>query len=199
MPTIRRTSISAAPRAASSSLEMRSARLRTCRGLVAERGGEDGRRENADAVGAEVLEEPGDRGEDGGAPDIASREQRRHALGWHRCDRRGEKIDALRIGGVAREQPHDSSCASLLRPRTSSQCALSVMLRRPSVTSTAGMIAVAYIQRQAPMCGMFVSTTIADDRSDQRADGLKAECARAPVARAHAEGMLSEMMRWAVG
>ena len=34
------------------------------RALVADRGGEDGRREDADAVGAEVLEKPRDRGED---------------------------------------------------------------------------------------------------------------------------------------
>jgi len=36
-------------------------------GGAAQGGGQDGRREDADAVGAEVLDEPGHRGEDGGA------------------------------------------------------------------------------------------------------------------------------------
>ena len=42
------------------------------RRLVAKRRGENRRRENPDAVGAEVLQEPRHRGEDGGAPVVVS-------------------------------------------------------------------------------------------------------------------------------
>ena len=40
-------------------------------GCGAERGGEDGRRENADAVGSEILQEPRHRRQDGRAPVFA--------------------------------------------------------------------------------------------------------------------------------
>ena len=45
--------------------------LRTWSEVAAERRGEDGRREDADAVGSEILQEPGDRREDRRAPVFA--------------------------------------------------------------------------------------------------------------------------------
>jgi hypothetical protein len=93
-------------------------------GPVTDRGGEDRRSKNSNAIGPEVLKKPWNRGEDGG-PQIGFVEQREKAL--------------PRSGGGHRGRLRP------LRPRTSSQWALSVIEKRPIVTIKAGMTAVAYI------------------------------------------------------
>ena len=85
-----------------------------------------------------------------------------------------------------------------MRPLDISHDALSSMKKRPIITRTAGTIAVAYIQRQAPISGMLCRTIIADDGTGQRAEGLEAEGAQHQPPRTLL-GVLSEIIRWAVG
>jgi len=79
-------------------------------GLVTDRGGEDRRRKNSNAIGPEVLKKPWNRGEDCG-PQIGFVEQREKALPRSGGGHRGRELDALWIGRPARQKP------SQLRPR----------------------------------------------------------------------------------
>jgi hypothetical protein len=62
------------------------------------------------------------------------------------------------IGWLAREEPRDLSLRVFMSaPDKQPVCALRIE-KRPMVTIKAGMMAVAYIQRQAPISGTFLST-----------------------------------------
>ena len=86
-----------------------------------------------------------------------------------------------------------------MRPRTSSQCALSVIEKRPSATSRAGNDRGRVHPAPGADLGNVLEHEIADDRAGQRAQRLEAEGAQHQRARALLLGMLSEMIRWAVG
>ena len=79
-------------------------------GLVADGDRQDDRREDADAIGAQVLDEPWHRGEDGGAP-VAAAEQRQEGSLRPMLRARGgggaAKLDCFRILRTAGEQACD--------------------------------------------------------------------------------------------
>lgn len=75
--------------------------------FMAERSGEDRRRKHANAIGAEILKKPWNRGKDRGAQ-IGFVEQRRNVSRRLGSDRLSE-FHMMGIGWLAREEPRDLS------------------------------------------------------------------------------------------
>ena len=74
---------------------------------------------------------------------------------WRLAEQVAPPLDTC---GLRAKKPRHFCCRFLLATPRKQPVALSVIEKRPIITSKAGMMAVAYIQRQAPISGMFLRT-----------------------------------------
>jgi hypothetical protein len=169
----------------------------------ADHGGQNGGREDSDAVGAEVLQEPGHRGENGPAQMNAGEQRRprrmlvRLCVGDCGADRSAQD-DLFRIWRIAAQQPRGRHLG-LFDPPTIGEPERALDHEKTADDDRHGEQDGAGIH-PAPGAdiGIFVQDQKSDGRARKATNGLKAECRKHHAPRMRL-GILSEMIRCAVG
>jgi hypothetical protein len=160
---------------------------------------QDGRGENADAIGSQILQEPGDRGQDRGAPVFAIEQSRKAVTGLGRLfGPRRRELDLRRILRLAHQKP------------------LRLPLRLVNVATRGQPVSALYDveaternedgwndrAREHPAPGAEFGKDREDEKADrrsgQRADRLEGECAEHQLP-ALGTRNVSEMIICAVG